>query len=195
MSGTVDQIPRTDYIISGIPIQVNNPHYTSLPSHQLFRPPVMKFSLSKLFRKQKSALRKHSSQPSLSNQDYFVSTTRTVSSPRKSNPGFDPRRSTSAPRRTTSYTTTCKVNLEPFVLPTPPAMRPPLLPASLMLPGDSRGSFTTCSKGTIKRSCRSFVRKMCQPRSLPTAPRLTPHTLSNGAIRRSLPDLASNIKI
>ena len=139
---------------------------------------AMKIKFSKIFRRKKSTgLRKHSSQPSINTLlgDFRPSSTSSAES--------DP------PKRSKSCSRTHEVKmksrsssiLEPCVLTLLPTTLPPV---------DDSCSFTTRSRS---RPTTSFVRKMRHPRSLPVTPRLTPNTLTNGNLRRSLPDLRNEV--
>ena len=142
---------------------------------------AMKIKFSKIFRRRKSTgLRKHSSQPSINTLlgDFRPSSTSSA----ESDP---PKRSKSCSRthevqwksRTTSTLEPCVLTLLPTTL-TPVAV-------------DDRCSFTTRLRS--RPTTTSFVRKMRHPRSLPVTPRLTPNTLTNGNLRRSLPDLCNEV--
>lgn len=144
----------------------------------------MRFILPGKVRSRRSSLRKHRPTPALHSHQPTILPTRSKSG----DEGPGPILITS---RLKSYTSKNEVNLCPFPpLSTDPPVRITLLPATLLR--QDRGSFTTLSRSKIRRSCQSFVRKMCHPRALPAPKsRLTRTTLNNGARRRSLPDIGN----
>ena len=144
----------------------------------------LKLQLPKIFRRKKTALRKHESQPVLCTKKTTVIPLRRSRS--SGSVDFAP-----APR-VKSFTTNHGVSLEPFILPPSAPIRLTLLPTTLVRE-NYRQSFTSVTRKRITRGCQSFVRKMYHPRSLPNPPkRHSDTTLMNGTFRRSLPELSSN---